>query len=194
MTNLKPLNRGDVPELESFFEGVESRLSFLTNSMLTMAHKPELVKTLVPMLVAVFGPGTVSQKIKQLAGFGVSHQAGSQYCVAHMTHGAVHAGISKDKIESFCEMAPPDLSPAEQAVLTVARGAAQSPNAVSAKDFAMLRDHFDDTQIVEIIAVIATMGFFNRWNDTMATQLEQPAIETVTGVLPEDGWSIGKHG
>jgi len=188
------LDRKDVPELESFFEGIESKLGFLTNSMLTMAHKPELVKSLVPMLGAVFGPGTVSQEIKQLAGFGVSHQAGCQYCVAHMTHGAVHAGIPKDKIESFCELVPPDLSRAEQAVLTIARGAAQSPNAVSAEDFAMLKEHFDDTQIVEIVAVIAMMGFFNRWNDTMATQLEQPAIETVTGVLPEDGWSISKHG
>jgi hypothetical protein len=37
------------------------------------------------------------------------------------------------------------------------------------------------------------MGFFNRWNDTMAIRLEQPSIDTVTHVLPAGVWSLGKH-
>lgn len=194
MPNLEPLDRSVVPELKTLLEGVEAQFGFVPNSMLTMARKPEIVKALVPMLGAVFGPGTVPHEIKRLAAFGVSHQAGCQYCVAHMTHGAVHDGMDEGKIGSLCELAPPDLTAAEQAVMTVARGAADSPNTVSAEDFAALKAYFDDTQIVEIVAVIAMMGFFNRWNDTMATQLEPASLDTVTEVLPAGAWTVGKHG
>jgi AhpD family alkylhydroperoxidase len=89
--------------------------------MLTLARKPELVKALVGMLGAVFGPGTVTPEIKRLAAFGVSHAAGCQYCVAHMTHGAEHEGMAKDKIADLCEVAPKTLTAAEQAVVRVAR-------------------------------------------------------------------------
>ena len=39
-------------------------------------------------------------------------------------------------------------------------------------------------QIVEIVAVIATFGFLNRWNDTVATQLED---EPLRGLGPDAG-------
>ena len=194
MPYIKPLDRDEIPELKALLDGVETKFGFVPNSMLTMARKPELVKALVPMLGAVFGPGTVTREIKRLAAFGVSHQAGCQYCVAHMTHGAIHDGIPKDKIVDLCNSTPQKLTPAEQGVLNVAQGAAKNPNGVNAEDFETLKMYFDDTQIVEIVAVIAMMGFFNRWNDTMATQLEQPSIDTATSVLPRDIWSIGKHG
>jgi len=194
MPNLSPLDRNAVEELKPIFDGVEAQFGFIPNSMLTMARKPDLVKALVPMIAAVFGPGSVSQEIKRLAAFGVSHQAGCQYCVAHMTGGAVHEGMADDKIAGLCELSPPDLSKAEHAVLTVARGAANNPNTVSSEQFDGLKIHFDDTQIVEIVAVISLMGFFNRWNDTMATQLEQPSIDTVTSILPAGVWTVGKHG
>ncbi len=110
-----------------------------------------------------------------------------------MTNGAVHEGMAVDKIAGLCELSPLDLSPAEQSILAVARGAADNPNSVSAKKFDALKEHFDDTQIVEIVAIISLMGFFNRWNDTMAIRLEQPSIDTVTHVLPAGVWSLGKH-
>ncbi len=37
--------------------------------------------------------------------------------------------------------------------------------------------HFDEGQIVEIVATIALFGCLNRWNDTMATTLDTRAVE-----------------
>ena len=193
MANLDPLERGDVDELSHVFDTIEERVGYVPNSLLTMARKPELVKALVGLLGAAFGPGTVSQEIKRLAAFGVSHAAGCQYCVAHMTHGAEHEGMAPSKIAGLCEVAPQSLGPAEQAVVRVARGAAASPNAVTKSDFAALKEHFDDTQIVEIVGVISMMGFFNRWNDTMATPLEDSPRATAGELLPDGAWSVGKH-
>jgi hypothetical protein len=71
--------------------------------------------------------------------------------------------------------------------------AAQVPNAVSDADFAELKKHYTDAQIVDIVAVISLFGFLNRFNDTMATELEAPPIEAGKRFLAEKGWSVGKH-
>jgi hypothetical protein len=67
------------------------------------------------------------------------------------------------------------------------------PNAVEPTHFEALKTHYNDKQIVEIVAVISLFGFLNRWNDTMATQLEGPAIAFAEEVLGPNGWDGGKH-
>ena len=52
---------------------------------------------------------------------------------------------------------------------------------------------FDDGQIVEIVATIALFGYLNRWNDTMATALEQRAVEVAERAIGPVGWQAGKH-
>jgi len=41
--------------------------------------------------------------------------------------------------------------------------------------------------------VIALFGFLNRWNDTMATPLEEEPIEAGEKFLAAHGWDAGKH-
>ena len=36
-------------------------------------------------------------------------------------------------------------------------------------------------------------GFLNRWNDTMATELEAVPIKYGDDHLAQSGWSVGKH-
>ena len=92
-----------------------------------------------------------------------------------------------EKIEAVWEYeTSPLFSEAERAVLRVAQGAAQTPNAVTDEDFGELRKYWDDGQVVEIVATIAVFGFFNRWNDTMATELESSPLR-----FAEDHLSAG---
>ena len=67
------------------------------------------------------------------------------------------------------------------------------PNAVTDEDFEELRQHWDDDQVVEIIAAISTFGFFNRWNDTPATELESSPLQFAKDNLSDAGWDVGKH-
>ena len=59
--------------------------------------------------------------------------------------------------------------------------------------FAILRAHWSEEQIVEIVGVIAMFGFLNRWNDTLATPLEEEPIAVGQKYLAPHGWSAGKH-
>ena len=48
-------------------------------------------------------------------------------------------------------------------------------------------------QIVEIVASIALFGYLNRWNDTMATQLEALPTSVAAKTIGNIGWDAGKH-
>ena len=68
------------------------------------------------------------------------------------------------------------------------------PNGVGDRHFAELREHWDDGQIVEMMAVIGLFGFLNRWNDTMATDLEDDPLGFASATYADEDWDLGKHG
>ena len=71
--------------------------------------------------------------------------------------------------------------------------AGATPNATEPENFAEMREYFSDTQIIEILAVIAVGGYLNRWNDTIATVTDQESIDFANEVLRPVGWEPGKH-
>ena len=112
-------------------------MGFLPNSMLTMAHMPQLPMAFLMLTGVVFG------------------------------------GDLKGIMSAFAD---------------------QVPNEASEEHFAALRKHFSERQIVQIVAVIAMFGFLNRWNDTMATTLEEDPVAFAERVLGSMDWTPGKHG
>ena len=67
------------------------------------------------------------------------------------------------------------------------------PNSVTDEIADNLRKHWDDGEIVEILGVVALFGYLNRWNDSMGTQLEEPAAADGVKYLEKLGWGVGKH-
>ena len=52
----------------------------------------------------------------------------------------------------------------------------------------------NESEIVEIVATISLFGFLNRWNDTMATELEELPEKVAKSTIKDTfGWDIGKH-
>ena len=81
----------------------------------------------------------------------------------------------------------------ERVALDFAIAAASQPNAVDDALFEKMKRHWTEGQIVEIAATVALFGFLNRWNDTMATPLEEEPIEVGEKFLAPHGWSVGRH-
>ena len=104
-------------------------------------------------------------------------------------------GRLKKKIQAAFEFESSDLfSEAERAALRVALHAGMNPNAVEPEHMKTLQQHFSDKQCVEIVAVISMFGFLNRWNDTMATTLEEIPRSFASNKLAQTGWDVSKHG
>mgnify|MGYP002713163328 CR=1 FL=1 len=102
---------------------------------------------------------------------------------------------SDQKIAAVWEFETSDLfSDAERAALRLALHAGYLPNEATQADFDELANYFDEGQIVEIVASIALFGYLNRWNDTMATQLEEYPAQVAERAIGSQGWEPGKHG
>jgi hypothetical protein len=56
-----------------------------------------------------------------------------------------------------------------------------------------MKQHWSEGEIVEITALIAYFGFMNRFNDTMATPLEEEPIAVAEKHIARHGWKPGKH-
>jgi hypothetical protein len=56
-----------------------------------------------------------------------------------------------------------------------------------------LRRHYYDRQIVEMLAVISLAGWFNRWNNSIATVTDRESVEWAQVNLAKVGWELGKH-
>jgi len=86
----------------------------------------------------------------------------------------MNEGVSPEKLTAIWEYQTNDLfSDAERAALDVARTAAFSPNETTDASFDKMKAFYSNEQIAELVGVIAMFGFLNRWNSTMATDLEQ---------------------
>jgi hypothetical protein len=123
MPRLQPPPNERLAEFEEVFGMVEQTMGFVPNSLLTMAHRPDILR----------------------------------------------------------------------AALRLARDGAVTPNAVEDQRFEELKAHYDAEEIVELVATIAMFGFLNRWNDTLATELEASPLAFAQQHLSGHGWSPGKH-
>ena len=124
-----------------------------------------------------------------------SQAAGCRYCQAHMANLSKIYKASEEKIGQVWEFETSDLfSDAERAALRLAYHGALAPAEATQEHFDEAYEYFDEGQVVEIVASIALFGFLNRWNDTMATEIEaHPAAVAESALAASFGWHAGKH-
>ena len=194
MPHLDPLPWDAVPQFRERFEHYQNTRGFVPNSILTMARRPAIAEAFMDLNRAVLYEGTVPEELKMLVSLVTSQASGCRYCQAHITNLSSIYSASDEKIRAVWDFeTSPLFSPAERAALRLGYHSALVPNEVTAADFDELKRHFDESQIVEIVGTIALFGYLNRWNDTMATQLETKAVDVANRAIGAVGWTAGKH-
>lgn len=196
MPRIAPLAIGDLPAAtRADLAYAEKLMGFVPNDVLTMARWPELLDATRQLVNVIYAPGRVDPTLKRMVATIVSGVSGCRYCQAHTAHGAVKmAGADMAKIaDVWSYQTSPHFSEAERAALDLAAAAGQVPNVATDAHFDALRQHFDERAIMEITAMIALFGFLNRWNDTVATELETAPLDFARASLHADDWEPGKH-
>lgn len=214
MSHLTPRDPEELGSLGPMLDVVKSAMGFVPNSVLTMAHLPQLPIAFLMLASTVFGgdlrpqleqmrqivpePGDgepLDGALIQLVAFAASLAAGCRYCQAHTAHAAAHRGVDEVKVADILRYeSSPHFNEAERAALALAFAAGKTPNESDAENFAALRRHYSEPQIVRLVAVIALFGFLNRWNDTLATALEAEPLAFASAHLADVAWQPGKHG
>ncbi|MCF8150722.1 MAG: carboxymuconolactone decarboxylase family protein [Burkholderiaceae bacterium] len=197
MAHMRPLTLEEItdPELQQRLEDYQRIRKFIPNSVKTMARRPNIAKRFADLNKAILYEGTVSEELKMLISLASSYAAGCRYCQSHMANLSSIYQASDEKIAALWEFErSPLFSAAERAAISLALKAGSLPNEANQADFDELAKHFDEGQIVEIVASIALFGYLNRWNDTMATELEAYPKEVAQRAIGPSGWNPGKHG
>ena len=195
MPLVEPLGSDHDPEVAELARFFNETLGFPPNSVLTMQRRPAIAKAFIALNKAVMAnEGRVTAEQKRLIGLLASTAAGCRYCQAHTALAAERYGASRARLDAIWGYQSSDLyTEAEKAAFDFALAAASVPNAVDAAVAGRLREHWDDGEIVEIAGVVALFGYLNRWNDSMATTMENGAVAAGSDHLAAHGWERGKH-
>jgi uncharacterized peroxidase-related enzyme len=136
-----------------------------------LAHKPEALKTFVPLYAAIMGPGATDRRTKELAYLTASIANECAYCTAAHKATARKAGITEEEIRAIETEQYQDFTPADRAVIQYAR---ELTTAADANETSQpLFRSFNDEQVVEITLVVAMANFTNRLNNGLDLNPEE---------------------
>ena len=194
MPLIKPLSKIEDKETQELVTFFNETLGFCPNSVLTMQKKPHLAQAFVNLNKAVMdNAGSISSEFKRIIAYVSSNTAGCRYCQAHTIRAAERYGGEKERLEQAWDFENSSLfSEAEKVALRFTIAASSVPVSTSQELEELLQHHWNETDILEIMSVIALFGYLNRWNDVMGTSLEKDAKDSAESLL-QNQWDIGKH-
>lgn len=196
MQRVSPAPEDRLAEFAHDMEKSRMQRGYFPNSWLTLARKPRVLRAIRELRDAVLGEvGEVPHALRFMIGEVVSNAAGCRYCTAHNAENAhERGGVEERKVRSLWQFqTSPEFTEAERAALGLALAAGSCPPCVTDDHFEALKRHFSEDAIIEIVSVIAYFGWMNRWNDTLATPLEEQPLAFAREHLAQAGWTAGVH-
>ena len=153
----------------------------------TLAHRPTIMTTAWAHMQAVLAEGTLPRALKELAVVRTSQLNRTPYCLASHTMMAKKLGCSDSKLDALADYATSEqFDTRERLAIHLAEVMTADPHGYTDADFARLREHFSEGEVVELVSAIGLFNYFNRANDLLQMEITQPAtaeeLETA-GVL-----------
>lgn len=190
-----PIDRNSSEETKEMARFYDETLGFTPNSLFTMMRRPRIARAFLEMNQAVMeNKGRITSSLKRELAYLSSMTAGCRYCEAHAIRAADRYGSESTRLEHIWDYKTHEsFTEGERAIFDLAIAASTVPNGVNDEIASRMREHWDEGEIVEVMGVVALFGYLNRWNDSMGTQLEEPAADDGNKFLGKAGWNRGKH-
>jgi AhpD family alkylhydroperoxidase len=131
-----------------------------------LANAPELMQPMLSFVHSIYGPTSVEGRLKEIVILRVSSANGCRYCTESHSRVARRMGFGPEEVTALRGEGPcPDRwSPVERALFSFSETLSSRPE--QAVD--LLRPHFGEPQIVELVALGSATVLLNRF----ATALE----------------------
>lgn len=186
MSRISRLERSQTsPEIATRYDKVFAQRGNVPNMFRVMAHRPEIFATMQDHFAAVLNSGTVPTKLKELIIVRTSQVNQTPYCLASHVILARGLGWTDDQLSHLAEWQQrEDFAPAEKAALRLAETVTRDANAVTDEQFAELRQHYNEGEIVELLCAIGLFNYFNRFNNALRME---PTKAGEGGPVARDG-------
>ena len=170
---IAPLHESDPRSRDPVLEELVDFVGYRPNALLTMARKPGVVPALLKLLsVTLRGDGQLTQALRFLIAAEAARGARCRYTTTHLVHAAHHLGVGWDKLAALPSYRDdPRYTEQERKALAIATAGGSLPVREPGQAIDQARQVFSEEEIVEIVSCVAMVGWFNRWNGLMGSEL-----------------------
>lgn len=178
MARISRLGRRDVSEVvgEIYDRYVRQRGN-VPNMFRTVAHRPEILQTMIAHMEAVLNTGTLPTSLKELVIVRTSQMNSCEYCLASHSLLAKKLGYSDAQIAALPRFASSEeFTPREKAALRLAERLTRNERPLDDAELADLKAHFTEGEIVELMAASGLFNYFNRFNNLLAMEPTQAGV------------------
>lgn len=163
------------PEVAAIYDRYMRTRGNVPNMFRTVAHRPEIFETMIAHFEAVLQTGTVPLRLKELVIVRTSQLNRCEYCLASHSKICRNLGWSEEQLQNLAEFEHrEDFTAAEKSALRLAERMTLDSNHLADEEFESLREHFDEGEVVELMAAIGLFNYFNRFNNALQMEPTKP--------------------
>jgi uncharacterized peroxidase-related enzyme len=140
------------------------------NIQKALAHRPAMLGNFLGFYASV--GRSLDRKVYEAVYLRVSLINGCHYCTQHHIQGAKRAGLAPEQMRALKEGKYTGFAAPEQAALRYAEKLTRTPDGAGDADFADLKKHFSDEQIVDLHMLIGLANLTNRVTGPLALEVE----------------------
>jgi len=169
---LKTLGPEDVTDrARAIFDAFLRERGNIPNMFRTLAHVPPLLETAFAHFRAVMAPGAVTPRLKEMVALRVSYRNRCDYCLGSHTKLAAKLGVSQAQMEAIQRGDFSEFDEGDRAALTLADETYADGHGLSDRTSELVRRHFGDAGLVELVAVVGLFHYFNRFNNALRMEV-----------------------
>lgn len=176
MPRISRLSRNEVgPATGEIFDRYMRQRGNVPNMFRTVAHRPEILETMIAHFEAVLNTGTLPVKLKELAIVRTSQLNNCDYCLASHSRICRKLGWSDDQLEHLDQYAMrDDFTLQEKTALRLAELMTRNERPLTDAEWQEMREAFTEGEVVELMAAIGLFNYFNRFNNLLAMEATAP--------------------
>lgn len=196
MPLVRMVERDEVPpDTQQTFDAGEQKYGQVLDAWRVIAHNPAIFEAYLPFVQAVFGPGALDARTKQLSAVRVTLLNHCRYSLSHRVTAARAQGIPDEDLIALAHLDEnrDRFTEAELAALDFTDELTTRVDDVSSKDeplgvsretLARVRGIFSDAELVELAMSVSLWNLLTRFLRVMDFELDmQPAPPELEAVL-----------
>jgi uncharacterized peroxidase-related enzyme len=142
------------------------------NVQKALAHRPEMLRNFLSFYASV--GRSLDRKLYELIYLRVSFINGCHYCTQHHVASSKRVGLTADDWAGLEAGDYSGFGEKERTALTYVEKLTRAPHEINDKDFAGLKKHFSEPEIVDIHMLAGLANLTNRVTDPLGLELEFP--------------------
>lgn len=164
------------PVTKAVYEKGKARFEMVLNIFKIMGNAPEIGSKMSEIFFDILQEGRVNWYTKELVILKATKMGDCLYCVTQHEVVSERLGVTPEKQKDIVGVAyrtSPHYTEAERAILDLCAQVVLDPEQISPETWAVVRKHYKDDQIVEIVATIGAYIQVSKFGDAMGVELEQ---------------------